>query len=338
MSDPALSHWTHVLIVEPGYDGWRLDRYLTEKLLRASRSQVQRWIKGGIRCNGHPVRKPGHIVRRSDRIEIDRVERRDPATPDLSSIRVVLHEEPWLVVNKPPGLLVHGTATEGAHHVVGWLSQHHPKRDAAPVHRLDRDTSGCLLCALDADAQKRARRAFDGHHVEKVYAAIVSDPSMRWPVTGQTTRLDTPLGFDRDSAVGLRIGVGDWACATHVRPIARHETWTLLALRIEGGRQHQIRAHLSLEGTPVVGDKLYGMGDAFFLEWLARPGDAALRAALPLAHHALHAASLRWTDQGRNHHVQAPLPTAWNTLWPAVAEAWPAAGESHAQDPMATTP
>ena len=321
--DPSVSTWIDRFVVEPAHEGWRLDRYLTAKLHRATRSQVTRFLRGDVRVEGRDRVKAGMVVRSGDVVTIRRREARDPGAPQTTALNPLWQDERVIVVDKPPGLLVHATAHEGAWHVQAILERCWPGERVEPMHRLDRDTSGCLLCARGLSAIQRFRRAFAENEITKHYAALVDDPGARW-VPGAHALLDTPLGFDRSSDVHLRIGVGAWPCRTHVRCVARSSHIALLEVRIEGGRQHQIRAHLAMAGTPVVGDKLYGMGDAFFIAWRDTPGDEALSAKLALRWHALHAAALRWSLEGQAGHAASPLPRAWEALWPGVSARWAA--------------
>jgi RluA family pseudouridine synthase len=277
-------------VVERNYDGWRLDRYLTEKLKRATRSLVTRLLQGAVRfADGRRV-KPGTRVRPGDVVLVERTERPDPGAPALEAVRVLDARGDVVVLDKPAGLLVHRTARESVRTVEAFLAERYAGERVEPVHRLDRDTSGCLVCARGAEAIRRLRAAFaEESLVTKRYLAVATDPGGRWPA-GARERLETPLGFDAESRVELRIGRGEWRCATEVVVESRpRPELACLRVRLEGGRQHQIRAHLALEGTPVLGDKLYGMGDAFFLAWTEAPGAPELVAQLPLRWHALHA-------------------------------------------------
>jgi len=286
--DSPEAGWIDRYEVGPHQDGWRLDRVLTERIRRASRSQVASIIRGGVRIEDGRRAKPATRMRPGDVVLVPRIERADPATPALDRIRVIDTSDDWIVIDKPAGLLVHRTAHEATRTVEAWLALRWPNERIEPVHRLDRDTSGCLVCGRGLDAIRALRAAFAEGRVDKRYRARVVDPGQRWGV-GETRTLDTPLGFDAESEVRLRMGAGDLPCATHVTGRGRDGGHAILDVRIDGGRQHQIRAHLSLFGTPIVGDKLYGMGDAFFLAWLDAPGDLALVEQLDTRWHALTA-------------------------------------------------
>jgi 23S rRNA pseudouridine1911/1915/1917 synthase len=289
--------WIERYEVGPHQTGWRLDQVLTERLKRASRSQVARIIRAGVRFEDGRPAKPSSRVRCDDVVLVPRVERADPATPSLDSIQVLAEGPDWLAVDKPAGMLVHRTAHEATRTVEAWLATTYADERIEPVHRLDRDTSGVLLCGRGLNAIRSLRGAFAGGRVDKRYIATVEDPDRQWTV-GQRRVIETPLGFDPSSRVRLRMGVGDLPCTTHVEVLERSNDRAGLRLRIDGGRQHQIRVHLALAGTPIVGDKLYGMGDEFFLRWIETPGEPDLVAALPTRWHQLRSQSICINERG----------------------------------------
>ncbi len=262
--------WVDRWVVETNYDGWRLDQYLAQKLKRATRSQVRRILQGGaVRFADGRRARPASRVRPGDVVELPRVERADPDTPSLDDVRVLYDADDVLVLDKPAGMLVHRTAHEATRTIEAWLAARIEGR-CEPVHRLDRDTSGCLVCARGDDAIRELRSAFADSSAAKRYVAWAHDPGGVWQIGDQRT-LDTPLGLDPDAAVRLRMGRGSLPAVTDVRCTDRLAHRAVLDVRITFGRQHQIRAHLAMAGTPVVADKLYGMGDDFFVAWLDAP-------------------------------------------------------------------
>lgn len=299
--------WVDRWTVEPNYDGWRLDQYLAQKLKRATRSQVARILRSGqVRFADGRRARPASRVRPGDVVELPRTERADPATPPLDQVRVLFDRDDILVLDKPAGMLVHRTAHEATRTVEAWLADRVDGR-CEPVHRLDRDTSGCLVCARGDDAIRELRTAFADGAVRKHYVARVHDPEGLWQV-GSRRVLDTPLGPDPDALVRLRMGVGSLPALTRARCRERTDGIAELDVEIEYGRQHQIRAHMALFSTPIVGDKLYAMGDEFFLAWLDDPGADTLVAQLALRWHALHAARIDLRANGRDVDVTAEPP------------------------------
>jgi 23S rRNA pseudouridine1911/1915/1917 synthase len=302
-----------VFVVEPNYAHWRLDRYLTQKIQRASRTQVGRFLRmGGTTCAGRPARASTR-VRPGEEVRIRRTEVMDPDTPTLDAVEILFEDPELLILNKPPGMLVHRNAGEVSRTIDAWLDDRFPDVRISPVHRLDRETSGCLVCARGLPAIRQWREVFDASTARKEYLTVVLDPESTW-LPGSTRDFDTPLGFDAASAVKLRVGRGDWFCCTHARCLARAGDLAWLAVTIDQGRQHQIRAHLFLHRTPVVGDKLYAHGDAFFLDWLDHPAAPRLVAQLTTRWHALHARQLTLHRPSGPLVVEAPVPAHMQAL------------------------
>lgn len=313
LSPDAPARFEERYVVEGNYDGWRLDRFLTEKLKRASRSRVVRIIKAAVRFEDGRRVKPGATVRAGDVVLIDRVERRDPASPPLDAVCVLHEDDDLLVIDKPAGMLVHRTAREATRTVDAWCRWRFPETRVEPAHRLDRDTSGVLVCGRGADAVRDLRLLFRDGGVEKEYVAAVADPLGQWE-RGDERVFATPLGLDAGSELGVRMGRGSLPCRTFARCFRRASGAAFLDVRIEQGRQHQIRAHLALFGTPLVGDKLYAHGDAFFAAWADAPGTPRLEAQLRTRWHCLAAVRVHFRFGGRTVNIRAPWPDHMNAL------------------------
>lgn len=297
--------WEDRLVVERNYEGWRLDRWLAQKLRRASRSQAARIVREGARfADGRPA-KAGARLRAGDVLVLPRTERADPGAPPLDALRVLARGDGWVALDKPAGMLVHRTAAEGTRTVDAWLTATFRGERVEPVHRLDRDTSGILVAGVGLQAIRALKALLAGREVHKTYLAVVADPGRLWE-PGVERTVDVGLGFDEHSAVRLRVGRGSWECATHFTCRSRSGSLALLTARLDGGRQHQIRAHLTMAGTPLLGDKLYEAGDDFFLEWIERPGDPELVARLPTRWHCLHAWRLSFPWCGDMVALEAP--------------------------------
>jgi 23S rRNA pseudouridine1911/1915/1917 synthase len=258
--------------------------------------------------------KAGAVVRVGNVVLIDRVELLDPETPQLGEVLVLTQTDDFLVLEKPPGMLVHRTAHEATRTVEAYLSRAFHDERVDPLHRLDRDTSGVLICGRGIDNIRAAKGVFENGDPEKSYLALAADPMGFWKV-GDRKTCDTPLGFDPESSVRLRMGKGELLCASHFECLASENGRALLTVRIERGRQHQIRAHLHILSTPIVGDKLYQMGDQFFESWLRTPGDPALVAELPSRWHCLHAWKLSLPWNGTTLRYES-APPAWAQLPP----------------------
>jgi 23S rRNA pseudouridine1911/1915/1917 synthase len=214
---------------------------------------------------------------------------------------VLWEAEGLIVLCKPGDLAVHPSARYLHNTVTAWLRRR--ETPAHPCHRLDRETSGVLVCANDKDAERRWKQAFAAGLVQKTYLAVVAGAVERAFV------IDRPLALQGERGlVRIRVIVdenGQPAC-TRVEPVqvSADGRRTLVRCFPETGRQHQIRAHLSSAGYPIVGDKLYQMGDAWFDAFTRRALDQGAHRALPCARQCLHAARLRFASFD----FEAPLP------------------------------
>lgn len=301
-------------VVDHNFEGWRLDQFLCNRIPRLSRNRAAEICKfGDIEIEPDRKVKAGTKLRLDDVVVLR--EHLDPEEVQYDEVRVVWEDDDVLVVDKPSGMLVHETATVRLNTIQHWFLDV-GLTEAEAVHRLDRETSGCLVCAKRRELVGPMRELFATDHPEKVYRALVLDPEGRWEPGGVAT-LTTPLGLI-GGRVRVRMGRGDLPSTTHVEVVGEQELGRFgraadLRVRIETGRQHQIRIHLALEGTPIAGDKLYTYDDDFFMGISDEPDDAELRAMLPFDRHALHAwrIALPHPVGGALIQAEARLPAIW---------------------------
>ena len=303
--------------VDSNFDGWRLDQFLANRLGRVSRTRAAEIARyGDVALIGRAQKlKASTRLRRGDVVVLR--ERLAPEVVQDDEVRVLFEDDVLLILDKPAGMLVHEAASVRLNTVEGFLRRQ-GFEGAEAAHRIDRETSGVLVCARRREDVPTLRGMFATDHPEKVYRALALDPGRRWEVGARAT-LTTPLGQDAASALSIKMGRGELSATTHVLALAELELPGFgrvvdLEVQIETGRQHQIRVHLAMEGTPIAGDKLYSMDDAFFCAICDDPDDPELRARLPFPRHALHAWRLGMRHPRTREVVrfEAPLPTVWS--------------------------
>jgi 23S rRNA pseudouridine1911/1915/1917 synthase len=238
----------------------RLDLLLIRRHPELSRRKARDVIeKGQVSVAGERVREPGRDVDETVAVSFDPNLKALPRA--RSTLRVLFRDEHVLVLDKPAGLLSVPTAPGLDEDTALARAKDYARRldprggYAERVHRLDRDTTGALAFALSREARARLIEAFRGHRIERRYLALVAGQ----PEAEQGT-IDAPL---RDKWLSGRRGVarpGDAArnARTHWRVRERLPGATLLEVRLETGRQHQVRVHLSHAGLPILGDPVYG--------------------------------------------------------------------------------
>jgi 23S rRNA pseudouridine1911/1915/1917 synthase len=250
--------------VEQSHPGARLDVFLREKFPAVSRGAMQRLIEQGhVRVNGQTV-KSTHTPRAGEPVEIHWPEARPAeAQPEDIPLDILFEDESLLVVNKPAGLVVHPAAGHEEHTLVNALLHHCAGSlsgiggIARPgiVHRLDKDTSGCLVVAKNDATHLALSEQFSSRAVQKIYHAIVC---------GEVARDagEIHAAIARHPTHRKRMAVHDDASgrAAHTswRVLERLRAATLVEARIHTGRTHQIRVHFQFLGHPVAGDETYG--------------------------------------------------------------------------------
>ena len=244
----------------------RLDKVILSRHPDFSRSRIEGLVKAGfVTVNGAVASKAGMKVSPDDEIVVE-IPPPVPAVPEPEDIplSVVFEDDDMLVIDKPPGMVVHPAPGHFTGTLVNALLAHCPNRSgiggvARPgiVHRLDQDTSGLIVVAKTQAAMDSLARAFASHkNVEKTYLAVVHGrPRL------DSGRIENLIGrhpVDRKRMAILEKG-GKLA-VTNWRVVSSAGTMSVLECRIETGRTHQIRVHAASLGCPVIGDRTYGKG------------------------------------------------------------------------------
>ena len=278
-----------ILVVPSAAAGERLDRFLAGHL--TSRAAAARAIEQGALVDGQRRRR-SHRLEGGERIELPAPPPAGPASgSDAPAPSIVWQDEHLAVIDKPAGLTVHPGAGRASVTLVdalaGFVSGGDPGRPGI-VHRLDRDTSGLMVVARSEEAHRRLSALVRRRELERTYLALV-----RGQPASRTGRIEAPIGRDRGDPTRFSLATDTPRGAiTHFEVAGRYGRDTLLKVRLETGRTHQIRVHLAAIGLPVVGDRVYGVSDP------------------ALGRQFLHATRLAFTHPftGERLEIDSPLP------------------------------
>ena len=296
------------VIISPAEDGWNVGQLLRRKLgLSGARIRSLKFAAEGICVNGKKART-SLILHAGDRLEVQRedssarTEKLKPSAPDDGPpLEIIYEDESLIVVNKPAGLVMHPAGGHRTDTLANRLRAYLDAKDpAARVHfigRLDKDTSGLVLSAKNADAAQKLQKERAREGFGKIYLALAAGDF----AAGEEQTVSLPLAAVRDPASQLIRMQADPAgepALTFYTVVQTFPGYALLRLRLGSGRTHQIRAHLAAIGHPLLGDPLYG--------------DAAVnrRFEAQLSRSALHAAEIHFShpEDGRPLGLTAPLP------------------------------
>lgn len=248
------------MIVEINDSGKRIDKYLNENT-EYTRSKIQKMIENGnILVNDVKI-KDSYKVKENDYITIEALEETTDILPENIPLDIYYEDDDLIVVNKPSGMVVHpapgnytGTLVNALIYHTNNLSKVNTNIRPGIVHRIDADTSGLLLVAKNDKAHNILAEAIQKKEVVREYIALVEGIIME-----DTATIDAPIGRDKKDRKKMTVtSENSKDAVTHIRVLERYKDSTLIRCKLETGRTHQIRVHLSYIGHPVVNDPVYG--------------------------------------------------------------------------------
>ena len=320
---------SQVFHVSPDQQSIRLDRFIEAQFLEMeeadvssslslSRTYIQKLIReGAITVNGKPS-KPGYKLRTGDQVSLTLPPPRplQNIAPEPIPLDILYEDSALIVLNKPAGMTVHPAGDAQSGTLVNALLHHCETlpgiggvQRPGIVHRLDKDTSGVIVAAKTDHAHRHLSAQFEAHTTTRHYYAVVCGvPS------NETGAINTRISRSpRDRRKMTVTGTGGRQAVTHYRLLERYDRFSLLKLRLETGRIHQIRVHLSHIGHPVAGDHIYGGGYARALH--DAPSAAVKAALVGLNRQALHAHTLGFIHPETEERLTLSAPMPEDMWW-----------------------
>lgn len=305
------------IVIPPDCAGLRLDQALARLFPEVSRSRIQQWIRDERVRVDEKQRRARDVMKGGERAVIDVPEAAEGGwRAQALPVEVVYEDETLLVINKPPGLVVHPGAGNSEGTLLNALLHRAPElrqlARAGIVHRLDKETSGLMVVARTEAARLDLIEQLSARSVEREYLALVCGTL----ISGGT--VDAPIGRHPRERTRMAVHARGREAVSHYRVEKRYRAHTLVRVKLESGRTHQIRVHMAHLKYPVVGDPEYGGR-------LRIPPGASdeLKQILPaFKRQALHAARLGLIHPvtGKKMHWSAPVPEDMAVLLRALAK------------------
>jgi len=267
----------------------RLDQYVAQFWPEYSRSTWQKYIAlGYVQINGTVQTSVKYTLGEDDEVTIH-----IPKATDYSehTLPVLYEDDHVVVINKPAGVLTHAKGAVSEEFTVadfarGRMSEPDDTNRPGIVHRLDRDTSGIMICAKDPETKRLLQKQFQDRKAHKTYIAVVVGVPKQLQAT-----LELPIERNPKKPAEHRVGVNGKSATTNYEVIAHNNRYSVIRLWPTTGRTHQLRVHMAYIGTPIVGDRVYGSAKS------------------PIDRLCLHAESLEITiPPSRRETFTAPMP------------------------------
>ena len=294
--------------VQINEDNMRLDEFLSYKIARFSRTQASKCIRhGGVSIEPFRAPKPSLKLHTGDKVCIAQTMSGD--IPMYEDIGLIAETDDFWVFDKPAGMAVHPTANI-YHNTLTRYVETVFKQPGYVVHRLDKETSGVLVMAKSPTVSRELDHLFLSRQVQKQYEAVIYNAGgVYYP--GKVRDIDIPLGFAGRVLPRITMGIGNLEAFTHVECVSIQGDFAWCRIDLHSGRQHQIRVHLALDGTPIIGDKLYLFGEAFYKSWL----DGEEVPGFTPERQLLHAARVSFDWHGQHYHFESPIPVLMKDVY-----------------------
>lgn len=281
-------------IVADRYAGMLLDEYVKTVMGESSRKRQKLFFSKGVYVNGRAAHTR-RILKAGDMVAIRQFKDSSyGVTAEQGPIEVLYEDSDLIVLNKPAGMLVHpaGQTTSGtlANYLAGYFKEKKQMVTIRALHRLDRDTTGCVLFAKSGQAQTVLEKQLSSGQIHRSYEAIICGSGEALQQAYPDGTINAPIAKDPFKPNRRVVAKNGQSAITHFTVVQSGQEHSLLTLQLETGRTHQIRVHLAHAGYPVLGDKMYGRADK------------------NIARQALHAVSLELKHPTTGERVQIVAP------------------------------
>lgn len=252
-------------IVADRYDGMALEEYLKTVMEVSARQRQKLFFSRGVYVNGVSAHTK-RALKAGDMVAIRQFKDSSyGVTPEEGNLDLIYEDNDVIVVNKPAGILVHpaGRTESGtlANYLAGYFKQKKQIVTIRPVHRLDRDTTGCVLFVKSGKMQTTFEKMLAEGKIHRSYEAVIVGAGSKLAEECPQGIIEAPIAKDVFRPNRRVVALGGQRAVTHFQVLKEGQSFSLLSLWLETGRTHQIRVHLAYSGYPVVGDKMYGRAD-----------------------------------------------------------------------------